>query len=44
MNLSNEGEALFMVPFLQREEGNVDLRIEFPGTAEPCVSFGCLVS
>lgn len=44
MNLSNEGEEEFMVPDLQREEGSVDLRKEFPDTAEGCVSVGCLLS
>jgi len=43
MNLSSEGEE-FMVPLLQREEGKVGLRKEFQGTAEECVSFGCLLS
>lgn len=44
MNLSKEGEEEFTVPLLQMEEDNVDLRKEFPGTAEDCVSFGCLLS
>lgn len=33
-----------MVPDLQREEASVDLRKEFPDTAEECVSVGCLLS